>query len=105
MNGMKMRSKDLKKMNRAELLALLVEQSHKVKELEMKIAELEAQLNSRIIITEEAGNLAEAALKLNGIFEIAQAAADQYLENIIRKTEIEQQRNITNEEKESYNPF
>ena len=31
---------------------------------------------------ENSGSIAEAALKLSGIFEAAQAAADQYLENI-----------------------
>ena len=30
----------------------------------------------------QAGNIAEAALALNGVFEAAQKAADQYLENI-----------------------
>ena len=30
----------------------------------------------------DSGSIAEAALKLNGIFEVAQKAADQYLENV-----------------------
>ena len=43
----------------------------------------EMKLN-RVIELEEAGSIAEAALKLNGIFEVAQQAADQYLMNIRR---------------------
>ena len=43
---------------------------------------LEAQRTKRQIEIGEAGNIAEAALRLNGIFEAAQKAADQYLYNI-----------------------
>ena len=31
---------------------------------------------------EDSGSIAEAALRLNGIFEAAQKAADQYLESV-----------------------
>ena len=34
------------------------------------------------IILDEAGSIAVAALRLNGIFEMAQAASQQYIENI-----------------------
>lgn len=37
----------------------------------------------------EAGNIAEAALRLNGIFEMAQQVADQYLMNVKRYAETE----------------
>ena len=40
------------------------------------------ELASRQIRLEQAGSIAEAALKLNGVFEAAQAACNQYLENI-----------------------
>lgn len=39
---------------------------------------------TRRIELEEAGSIAEAALRLNGIFDLAQKAADQYLENVKR---------------------
>ena len=45
---------------------------------------LEEMKLNRVIELEEAGSIAEAALKLNGIFEVAQQAADQYLMNIRR---------------------
>lgn len=41
-------------------------------------------MKRREIIVAEAGSIAEAALKLNKVFESAQAAADQYLENVGR---------------------
>lgn len=44
--------------------------------------EEQAWLESRRIELSEAGSIAEAALKLNGVFEAAQRAADQYLYNI-----------------------
>ena len=46
--------------------------------------ELEEKLKDREICIEKAGNIAQAALELNHIFEDAQAAADQYLESLHR---------------------
>ncbi len=43
---------------------------------------LEAERTKRSIELKEAGSIAEAALRLNGVFEAAQKAADQYLYNI-----------------------
>lgn len=43
----------------------------------------------RRIELEEAGNIAEAALKLNKVFEAAQKAADQYLYNLRQRCEKE----------------
>lgn len=45
-------------------------------------AEMEEERASRRIELDEAGSIAVAALRLNGIFEAAQQAADQYLYNI-----------------------
>lgn len=44
--------------------------------------EMEADRASRRIELDEAGSIAMAALRLNGVFEAAQQAADQYLYNI-----------------------
>lgn len=43
---------------------------------------LEAERTQRQIKLDDAGSIAEASLRLNGIFEAAQEAADQYLYNI-----------------------
>lgn len=45
---------------------------------------LEKERTNRRIELEEAGSIAEASLRLNGLFETAQKAADQYLYNIRR---------------------
>ena len=42
------------------------------------------ELESKRIIIKESGSIAEASLKINKVFETAQLAADQYLENIKR---------------------
>lgn len=53
-----------------------------------RISELETEMEafrlSRKIQIEEAGSLAEAVLRLNGVFETAQKAADQYIYNLQR---------------------
>ncbi len=46
--------------------------------------EIERIRSSREIEINEAGSIAEAALRLNGIFEAAQHAAEQYLMNVKR---------------------
>lgn len=87
-----MTEKQLKKLTRAELLELLIEQTKKNTALEKELAECKAELESREIKIENSGSIAEAALQLNGLFETAQTAADQYLENIKRLEEETAQR-------------
>ena len=85
-----MTDKELRSLNRAELLELLIKISKENEELRAKAAELETRLGDRRIAEENAGSLAEAALSLNAVFSAADAAAAQYLENIkIREAEIE----------------
>lgn len=76
--------KKLKKMSRGELLELLVLLSKQNDELQKQLKEKEEQLENRQIIINKSGSIAEAALKLNEVFEIAQKAADEYLDNIRR---------------------
>lgn len=77
-----MTKNELKKLSRADLLEMLIEQSEEVQKLRKLLEEAETQLNQREIIVNEAGSIAEASLQLNGIFETAQAASQQYLESI-----------------------
>lgn len=79
-----MTEKELHKLKRAELLEMMLAQSREIEVLRARIEELETKLADREIRIRESGSIAEAALQLNGIFEAAQAAADQYLENIRR---------------------
>lgn len=77
-----MTDKELKKLSRKELLELLVINTRRIESLEAKVKVLQAKLNSREIVVEKAGSLAEAALQLSGVFEAAQKAAELYLENL-----------------------
>ena len=80
-----MTEKELKRLSRAELLELLLAQTEENEKLKKRLQAAEAALSDRKIIMEKAGTMAEAALKLNGVFEAADRAARQYLENIIRR--------------------
>lgn len=79
-----MTSRELKKLSRAQLLDLLLKVSRENERLRARQEELECELQDRAIQIENVGSIAEAALKLNGVFEAAQAAAAQYLENVHR---------------------
>ena len=82
-----MTDQELRKLSRAELLELLLAESQENERLRGQLREAEEKLASRAIEIEKAGSIAEAALALNGVFETAQKAADQYLENVRRLAE------------------
>jgi ClpP class serine protease len=82
-----MTEKELKKLKRTELLEMLLVQTKRVEELEQELEKKNKQLEDKRIVTEQTGNLADAVLKLNGVFEAAQKAAEQYLYNIKCNTE------------------
>lgn len=77
-----MTDKEVRKLSRKDLLQILVEQGKEIRELKRKLAEAEAALSDRQLTIDHAGSIAEAALQLNGVFAAAQAACDQYTENI-----------------------
>lgn len=79
-----MTDKELKRLSRSELLEMLIAQMKENEALQSRLELAEAQLNDRKIAVEKAGTLAEASLSLNGVFQAAEAAAQQYLENIER---------------------
>lgn len=76
--------KELRKLGRAELLELLLEQAREFEALEQRLNAAEAALQSRQLQLETCGSIAEASLKLNGVFEAAQKAAEQYQQNVER---------------------
>lgn len=77
-----MTEKELRKLNRKQLLELLLKQTKRADDLEQQLEEYKEKLNDKNLAISECGSLAEACLKLNGIFEAAQNAADQYMQNI-----------------------
>ena len=77
-----MTDKDLKKLSRADLLEMLIEQSTEVQSLRERLEAAESALQKRELAIDKAGSIAEASLQLSGIFEAAQAACEQYTENV-----------------------
>lgn len=77
-----MNEKDLKNIKRIELLEMLVESNRRIEELEAELALANEKLEEKELKISDAGNIAEASLALNGVFESAQAAAQQYLDSL-----------------------
>ena len=74
--------KRLHKLSRVELLELLLAQTRETELLHEKLDEANAALTERYLRITEAGDLAHAVLDVNKVMEAAQAAAQQYLDNI-----------------------
>lgn len=77
-----MTDKELRRLSRSELLEMLIAQIEENDRLKTRLGQAEAQLRDRRITIDKAGSLAEAALALNGVFQAADTAAQQYQENI-----------------------
>lgn len=94
-----MTEKELKHLSRAELLELLLAQTEENEKLKQQLEQAQKQLADRRILVEESGTMAEAALKLNGVFDAVDKAVRQYLENVRRSAEegeLQDERNTTN---------
>lgn len=77
-----MTEKELKKLTRADLLEMLIEQSREMQQLRKELQSLQQEQQQRELRINKAGSIAEAALQLSGVFEAAEEAGKQYLENI-----------------------
>lgn len=84
-----MKQPDLRSLSRGELLEILVQQGEELERLRSQNEQLQQQLQDRSLKLQEAGSIAEAALKVSGVFEAAQEAAEQYLQNVRQITERE----------------
>ncbi len=82
-----MTSQELKKCNRRELLQLLLQETEENERLRRELEAANTKLAERQVMIESSGSLAEAVVKLNGVFEAADAAAQQYLENVKAKAD------------------
>ena len=77
-----MTDRQLRKASRTDLLKYLLEEKKVNEAMRMQIQQMQTQLDSRQITMNQAGTLAEAALKLSGIFDAAESACQYYTENI-----------------------
>ncbi len=74
-----MTEKDLKKLNRYQLLELLIIQTERANKLQTKLESAEKQLTQQELQISSLGSIAEASLQLKGVFQAAQDAADMYI--------------------------
>lgn len=82
-----MTEKELRRLSRRELLEMLITRTIENERLTEELQQARKELSDRKLIQERAGSMAEAALQLNGVFEAADRAAREYLENIRRMAE------------------
>ena len=82
-----MTEKELRRLSRRELLEMLITRTMENERLTEELQQARKELSDRKFIQEHTGSMAEAALQLNGVFEAADRAAKQYLENIRRMAE------------------
>ena len=78
----KMDNKELRKLNRIQLLELLYEQQTRIEELEKENEDLKTKLEERRVILSKVGSIADASLALTKVFDEAQKSADIYLDSI-----------------------
>lgn len=74
--------KDLKKLKRQELLEIMLRQQKQIDRLKDQLAKANAELEKREISFQKAGTLTDAVMEINGVFEAAQKAAEDYVRNI-----------------------
>lgn len=77
-----MNEKELRKISRKELLELLLEQANRIVDLEKELADAKAKLEDKRIMLNEAGNLAEASLKITDLFQKTMETCKIYSDNI-----------------------
>ena len=74
-----MTEKELKRLNRYQLLELLIMQTDRSNALEAQLEEAREKLESKEIQMSKVGSIAEASVQLGGLLEAAQQTADIYL--------------------------
>lgn len=77
-----MKKEKIKRYKKTELLELLIRLRTENDQLRAELADCKKRLEDKTIAIDNAGSIADAAMQLSGIFEAAQAACAQYVENI-----------------------
>ena len=76
--------RELRRLSRKDLVEIIYQYQEREQELMSENKKLQEALEDRRLHAKEIGSIAEASLVVNGVFEAAQAAADQYMENVQR---------------------
>lgn len=77
-----MTEKELRKLSRRDLLEMLIYQTKRAEDLELKLNEAQKQLDDNRIALNRAGSIAQASLQVSKIFEAADEAAYRFLESV-----------------------
>ena len=77
--------KELKRLNRYQLLELLIMQTTRADQLQAELEEARKELESREIEMENIGSIAEASVQVGGLLEAAQNTADIYLKAVKKR--------------------
>lgn len=93
-----MTEKELQKKSRQDLLELLLEAEKENVSLREENEFLRNELDEKQLKLGKIGSIAEASLALNGVFEAAQASADQYVQNVKRICEEKAQQVLQSED-------
>lgn len=82
-----MTDKEFRKLSRSELIDIIFELQQRYETIQNENNRLKKALEKRELNIANAGSLADAVIKINGVFEAAQAAADQYLLSVKAQSE------------------
>ena len=77
-----MTDREFKRLSRSQLIDIIYQLQIKQKELEDENLKLKEELADKRIRMRQAGSIAEASLAMHNVMQVAQDAADQYLEEI-----------------------
>ena len=77
----------MKKLNRYQLLELLVAQTERADNLQKKVEELEAKLEDKELKFSKLGSIAEAVIYISGVLESTQEAADMYMNSVKKEAD------------------
>lgn len=87
-----MLGKDLKRLNRKELVDVIYQLKKSEEELQEKVTSLEQALMDKHVRISVAGSIAEAATDITQIFAVAQRTADLYVQEVaLMKAEAEKE--------------
>lgn len=90
-----MTEKNLRKLNRYQLLELLIVQTERADKLQAQLDEVVEQLNKQNLQFSALGSIAEASLQVSGVFQAAQKSADLYIDAAKKQAEkIEEEAHI-----------
>ena len=75
-----MADRSLQRLSKSDLLDIIYQMKKNEEAMTLEMQKLRAENEKKNYDIKEAGSIAEAAIRVNGVFEASQAAADMYLE-------------------------